>query len=271
MPNFLQAMTEQLDLTRAIVTFSLIMARVMAIVILVPFLGGKNAPPEVKMGIGVTLTMVLWPTVAMATAGNVPITPVAYVLMMLKEIFVGLAIGFVAAEIFYTVEMSGQLIDLLRGANQIQLQVPEITERSSAFGNLQYQLLLVLFLSFDLHELVIESLFESFVAVPIHEWPAFSAGYWAFVDEMIRISAMLILTAVTLTMPVGIVCLIVETAFGLLNRVAPQINAYFMAMPAKVAAGVAVFFFASSLIIEQMTRHSAEMLGHLRVVIDLMN
>jgi flagellar biosynthetic protein FliR len=266
----MQALNDQIDLTRAIVTFSLIMARVMAIVILVPFLGGKNAPTEVKMGIGVTLTMVLWPTVAMGTGGDVPITPVGFVLMMLKETFVGLAIGFVTAEIFYTVEMSGQLIDLLRGANQIQLQVPEISERSSAFGNLQYQLLLALFLSFGLHHVVIESLFESFVAVPINQWPGLSAGYWPFVDHMIRISATVILTAVTIAMPVGIVCLIVETAFGLLNRVAPQINAYFMAMPAKVTAGVAVFFLASGMIIEQMLEHANHMLASVQGVIELL-
>lgn len=270
MPTFMQSLNDQVDLTRAIVTFSLIMARVMAIVILVPFLGGKNAPPEVKMGIGVTLTMVLWPTVAMSTGGDVPITPLGFVLMMLKETFVGLAIGFVAAEIFYTVELSGQLIDLLRGANQIQLQVPEISERSSAFGSLQYQLLLALFLSLNLHHVVIESLFESYVAIPINQWPGLHAGYWPFVDHMMRISANVILTAVTITMPIGIVCLIVETAFGLLNRVAPQINAYFMAMPAKVMAGVAVFFFASSMIIDQMLKHAVHMLDNVGAVIELL-
>lgn len=266
----MQALGEQVDFTRSIVTFSLIMGRVMAIVVLVPFLGGKNAPPEVKMGIGVTLTMVLWPTVAMSTGGEVPITPVDYVLMMLKEVFVGLAIGFVAAEIFYVVEMAGQLIDLLRGTNQIQLQVPEITERSSAFGALQYQLLLVLFLSFDLHHIVIESLFESFVAVPINQWPGFSAGYWSFVDHMMRTSATLIFVSVSLSVPIAIVCLIVEVSFGLLNRVAPQINAYFMAMPAKVIAGVGVFFFASPLLLEEMLRHSWGLLGDLQKVIALL-
>lgn len=270
MPTFLQALTEQVDVTRAIVTFSLIMARVMAIVVLVPFLGGKNAPPEVKMGIGVTLAMVLWPTVMMSTGGEVPITPIGFVLMMLKETFIGLAIGFVAAEIFYTVELAGQLIDLLRGANQIQVHVPEITERSSAFGTLQYQLLLALFLSFNLHHVVIEALFESFVAIPINAWPGLHGGYWPFVDHMMRISANVILVAVTITMPIGIVCLIVETAFGLLNRVAPQINAYFMAFPAKVIAGVIVFFFASAMIIDQMLKHSVEMLGDVQELIELL-
>lgn len=271
MQEFLSAVVDQVDATRALVTFALIMARVMSIVILVPFLGGKNAPPEVKMGVGVTLTIILWPTVLASMDGDVPITPIMFILMMLKETFVGLSIGFVAAEIFYTVEMSGQLIDMLRGANQIQTQVPELSERSSAFGNLQYQLLLALFLTFGMHHVVLGSMFESFVAIPINEWPRMHTGLYGFTDAMMRISADIIIVAVTLTMPVGIVCLIVETAFGLLNRVAPQINAYFMAFPAKVMAGVMIFFLAAAMIIEQMLAHSTHMLSEIKRVIDLMS
>src|SRR5262249_22868952 len=125
------------------------MARIMAMCVLLPFLGGKNAPGEVKMGIGMTLTMVVWPTAVAAVDGPLPLGPITFLVMMCKETFVGLVIGFVAAEIFYTVEIAGQLIDILRGANQIQLQVPELQERSSAFGDLNFQLLLAIFLALD--------------------------------------------------------------------------------------------------------------------------
>lgn len=270
MPQVLSALYETVDQTRALVTFALIMARIMAIVILVPYLGGKNAPPEVKMGIGVTLSLILWPTVLANATGPLPIAPLMFVLMMLKEVFIGLVIGFVAAEIFYTVEMSGQLIDMLRGANQIQTMVPEITERSSAFGNLQYQLLLALFLSLDLHHVFINALFESYVALPINELPGLSAGFFPLVDLIMRITADVLIIAVAMTMPVGIVCLIVETAFGLLNRVAPQINAYFMAFPAKVMAGILIFFVASQMIVEQMLRHAVGMLERVQQVIDVL-
>ena len=270
MPQFLQALNDQVDTTRNIVVFALIMARVMAIVVLVPWMGGKNAPPEVKIGVGSALTLVLWPTVLAGATGDVPLAPLGFVLMMLKEAFVGLVIGFICAEIFYTVEMAGELIDIFRGANQIQIQVPEINERSSAFGNLQYQLLLALFLSLELHRVFVLGLFESFVKIPINELPGMHVGMGNFVDTMARISSDILLVAVTLTMPVAIVCLIVETAFGLLNRVAPQVNAYFMAMPAKVISGVAIYLLAAGMILEQMIRHSRELLERMLDVIELM-
>lgn len=270
MPQVLSAIYETIDQTRALVTFALIMARIMSIVILVPYLGGKNAPPEVKMGIGVTLALILWPTVLANATGPLPVAPAMFVLMMLKEVFVGLIIGYVAAEVFYTVEMAGQLIDMLRGANQIQTMIPELKERSSAFGNLQYQMLLALFLSVDLHHVFINALFESYIAIPINEMPGLSAGFWPLVDLVMRITADVLIIAVAMAMPVGIVCLIVEVGFGLLNRVAPQINAYFMAFPAKVMAGIMIFFVASQMIVEQMLGNAVGMLERVHQVIDLL-
>jgi flagellar biosynthesis protein FliR len=266
----MHAMGSQVDITRSIVIFALIMARMMAIVTLVPFLGGKNAPTEVKIGVGSTLTMIVWPTVLTQMTGDVPLNALGFTVMMMKETFVGLVIGFVASKVFYTVEIAGQMIDILRGSNQIQLQVPEIEERSSAFGAMQFQMLLALFLALDLHHPFMASLFDSFRAVPINTFPNFQAGFGAFVDYSARITADILNIAILLAMPVGIVTLITETAFGLMNRVAPQINAYFMAMPAKVIAGCAVFFFAFDMILEQMLNGAVLMLSHVNAVIELL-
>jgi flagellar biosynthesis protein FliR len=270
MQNLFAEVSQQIDATRNIVIFALIMARVMAIVVLVPFLGGKNAPNEVKMGVGMALTMIIWPTAVASMTGPLPLTAISFTFMMLKETFVGLVIGFVAAEIFYTVEIAGQLIDLLRGANQIQLQVPELQERSSAFGSMNFQLLLALFLALGLHRPFMWALFESYVAIPINDFPQMQAGFWPFVDFLARITADMIFIAILIAMPVGVVCLICEATFGLINRVSPQINAYFMAMPAKVLGGCALFFFSFAMILELMVKHSAKMLLDVTHVIELM-
>ncbi len=270
MGNLMAALGEQIDMTRTIVMFALIMARIMSIVLLVPFLGGKNAPTEVKMGVGIALTLIIWPIAEDSLTGPITISPIGFLLMMMKETFVGLVIGFVASKIFYTVEISGQIIDILRGANQIQLQVPEIEERSSAFGAMQFQMLLALFLALDLHHPFMASLFESFRAVPLNDWPHFQAGFKPFVDYTARVTADVIFIAVLLAMPIGIVTLIIETAFGLMNRVAPQINAYFMAMPAKVLGGTLVFFLAFDMILEAMLINARDMLSHVQAVIELM-
>ena len=90
-----------------------------------------------------------------------------------------------------------------------------------------------------------------------------------FVDTMISISADVLLVAVVITMPVGIVCLIAETSFGLMNRVAPQINVFFLSMPVKMMLGIVIVFFILGFLAQQMRLHIVQMLRDVDTVIQL--
>lgn len=269
MPDLLSALQEQANFTRAIVIAALVLARLLTIVQLTPFLGGKNAPPQVKMGIGIALAVLIFPIVYGRLEGPLPLDAVNFIFMMLKEVFIGLIIGFIGAELFYAVEMAGQFMNLLNGTTMVQIMVPQLQSRSSAFGDLQYQLLLVIFLGFNGHHIFIQTMFESYMILPINAWPPMSAGFWPMVDMMMRISADLFLIAAAIAAPVGIACLITDLAFGLLNRVAPQINAYFMSMPAKAMVGAILFFVALPIILQVYEEHAWKMLGILGQALQL--
>ena len=74
-------------------TLALVLARIITIVQLTPFLGGKNAPPQVKMGIGISLSVLIFPIVFGQLDGPLPLDAVNFIFMMLKEVFIGLIIG----------------------------------------------------------------------------------------------------------------------------------------------------------------------------------
>ncbi len=269
MEQLLSALQEQVNFTRAIVVAALVLARLLTVVQLTPFLGGKNAPPQVKMGIGISLAVLIYPIVLGRLEGPLPLDAVSFVFMMLKEVFVGLTIGFIGAELFYAVEMAGKFMNLLNGTSMVQIMVPQLKSRSSAFGDLQYQLLLVIFLSFNGHHVFLNAMFDSYLTIPINVWPAMSAGFWPLVDMMMRITGDLFLIAASIAAPVGIACLITDLAFGLLNRVAPQINAYFMSMPAKAMVGAILFFVALPIILQVYEEHAWKMLNLLTQALKL--
>ena len=264
MEQLFSALQEQVNFTRAIVVAALVLARLLTIVQLTPFLGGKNAPPQVKMGIGISLAVLIYPIVLGRIDGPLPLDAVSFIFMMLKEVFVGLVIGFIGAELFYAVEMAGKFMNLLNGTSMVQVMVPQLQSRSSAFGDLQYQLLLVIFLGFNGHHIFLNAMFDSYISIPINTWPAMSAGFWPLVDMLMRISGDLFLIAAAVAAPVGIACLITDFAFGLLNRVAPQINAYFMSMPAKAMVGAILFFMALPILLQVYEEHSWKMLWMLQ-------
>jgi flagellar biosynthetic protein FliR len=258
MDEALKQLGIQVDITRSMLTVALVLTRILTVVTLAPFLGGKQAPPEVKMGIGMAFTIIIFPLVGRFQVGPIPVDPLNFFLMVIKEAFVGFLLGFVAAEVFYAVEMAGKIVDLVRGTNQVQLMVPQLGERSSAFGDLNYQLMLVIFLFLGGHHVFIAALFESFRVVPLDQYPPFTAGLWPLVEMFARLSADIFTIGVTLAAPVAIASLITELSFGLLNRVAPQINAYFMAMPAKVYAGSVMFLVALPMFMRILIDHTGE-------------
>lgn len=258
------ALVEQINFTRVIVTMALVMARLITIVQLTPFLGGKNAPPEVKMGIGIALSVLVFPIVLSRMDGALPLDAFHFVTLMLKEVFIGLIIGFIGAELFYAVEMAGQFMNLLNGTTMVQVMVPQLQSRSSAFGDLNYQLLLVVFLCANGHHFFLDAVFQSYVDIPINRWPDFSSGLWPLVDMTMHVTADLFLIAAGIAAPIGVACLITDLTFGLINRAAPQINAYFMSMPAKAMTGCIMFFVALPVILAAFEEHSAKMLGLLK-------
>src|SRR5262245_19134410 len=110
----------RMDVTRAMLAMALILTRVLTVITVAPFLGGRQAPPEVKMGIGLAFSIALMPVVANFQTGPIPVDPINFFLMVVKEAFVGFLLGFVASELFYAVEMTGKIVDMVRGTNQVQ-------------------------------------------------------------------------------------------------------------------------------------------------------
>jgi flagellar biosynthetic protein FliR len=268
--GILAAFTHGADHHHPLILFSLIAARMITLVNLVPFLGSKNAPGPVKIVIALMLSLLMWPLATANLHGHIPTSFFPYLAMMLKEVFVGFALGFVTTQIFYAVEMAGQIIDVTRGANQIQLMVPELPERSSPYGDMYFQIALILFLSSGLHTVFFEGLIDSFIAVPINQMPAFSAGSAAFYNEFMFLFGEIFKIAVTLALPVVAVCLITNLSFGLINRIAPQINAYFLAMPATAVGGMVISLFALSMTFQQFEHFSVEIIEHFLKVINLL-
>ncbi len=268
--GLISAYAHEISQGHSLILFALIAARLVTMVTLIPFLGSKNAPGPVKVGIGLMLSLMIWPFATHNLQGSIPLSLAPFLVMMLKEVFVGFALGFVTAQIFYAVEMAGQIIDMTRGTNQVQLMVPEISERSSPYGDIYYQLALIVFLGAGLHEVFFEGVVQSFISVPINKMPPLSAGSLAFYEEFMLLAAKIFEICISLSLPIIAVCLIINLAFGLINRIAPQINAYFLSMPALAVGGMAISLAAMSLTISQFEFFSAELMKHFLKVVALL-
>lgn len=254
MELFLREVAGWLNYTQELLVLALVLARTMPMIIQTPFLGGKLAPMEIKIGLGLLFTAVLWPIARVSITAPLPTTAVPFLLLMAKELFIGLAIGFVNSLVFALMEMAGRLVDTSRGAALAEVLEPHSGLRATPFGDLYYQLFLVMFVALGAHGIFFEAFFFSFAAIPLNVGLPPPAELASFADLTMRLTGDILLAAVLLAAPVLAVMLVTDIVFGILNRIAPQLHAYFMAMPVKAMVGIALVVAVMGALTERL-RH----------------
>jgi len=257
------------NLSLVIFTVGLMLCRVMPVLIFSPFLGGEVVPTEIKMGTGVTLSIVLYPAVV-STVGPLPTSALPYMALMLKEVFIGVCMAFVINTVFEAARVAGTLIDTMSGSNNAQLYVPQLGQQVSLFTSIKVQLAVVLFLTLNGHHLVIEALADSFVALPLDSFPRFSHGFWSYFDLLTRAVADMLKISLSLAAPAMVATFLTDLTLGLVNRVAPQIQIFFISMAIKPLVGVAIMFVSLYLIAGRLQSEFAHMLKLLQDALKLL-
>lgn len=239
------------NLSAVIFTVALLMCRVMPVLIFSPFLGGEVVPTELKMGVGLTLSIVLFPVIQ-DTVKTIPLSALPYIALMAKEVFIGFSLAFVVNIVFEAARVAGTLVDTMAGSNNAQLYVPQLGQQVSLFSNLKVQLAVVLFLTLDGHHLVIQALGDSLVAVPLDGFPRFSGGAWSFFDLIVRVFADLLRVSLALAAPAMLATFLTDVALGAINRVAPQIQVFFISMAIKPLVSVLIIFLVMGALVSRM-------------------
>lgn len=270
MDTILDFVGHQTDLSRFVLLGTLLMMRAIPVTFLTPFLGGKLVPPETRVALALGMTVLSFQYAESYMAGPLTPNPLVYIVLMFKELFIGFVIGFLAVKIFYAMEYGGRMLDTLRGSNMAEAQVPELGFRASPMGDFLFHLLLVVYMGIDGHVFFIESVVESFRVVPVDAFPGFAGSFEEWMGQFLHYSSALFGIAFALTFPGMFASFMTDIVFGMLNRVAPQLNAYSLAMGIKALAGIAFFFFSMSLLVKQLGVHSRNTVMFLQRIIDLL-
>jgi len=230
-----------MEFMQVLMTIALVFGRTVPVIVLTPFLGGRTVPTEVKMGLSIGVTILVFPLVKDSLTEPVPVAVIPFLALFLKEVFIGFVLGFINSHLFWAVEMTGRIIDTVRGSSMAEVLVPGSGTRATPFGNMFYNLLVVLFFAGG-HRIFIEAYFFSFKKIPLTQMV--DGGSGPLVEHILTITNEMFFIAVILAAPVIAATFITDVVFGILNRVAQQLNAYFMSMPVKAMAGIIMVLIA---------------------------
>lgn len=212
---------------------ALLFARIGTALMLLPGTGETEVPVPVRLAFAVVLTALLFPALAPA----LPPAPgdVGRLLALVgSEATVGLWFGFLARLALFALVMAGQLVALLLGFASVLTADAVVGPHGTALSRLFALAGIALALSAGLHALPLAALKASYALIPPGE--GFAAADAA---EMLRrgVAGSLDL-ALRLAAPFLLAAVLAQAALGLLSRLVPQVQVYFLALPAQLLAGI---------------------------------
>jgi len=218
------------------VHFFLIFVRVISMLALMPIFGSQSVPPQVKVGFGLIMAMILTPFVPGAEAlSQAAFSLPVFGFMIIKEVMVGLAVGYITLMLFTAVQFAGRLVDTEMGFGFVELVDPFTEEMVTVWGQLQVIIFTIIFLMFNGHYFMLLAVQRSFELVPLMG-ATLPGGKVAL--HLITLTGSLFEVSIKFAAPVYVPLILSEIALGAVARTVPQINIFFVGMPLKIVIGL---------------------------------
>jgi flagellar biosynthetic protein FliR len=186
----------------------------------------------VRIALAFVLAMVLVPWQPLAVDAP-SIGLVEYSISIGKEIFIGTLIGFSADLVFGAIQMAGAAMGIGSGFESSRIFNPAMGEAGSAFDQIFIMMAALMFLVIDGHHLVLIAIQKTFDIIPVNGSLPFHG-----METIVTATSTFIAAGIHLALPVMSAVLLTDLILGLLARIAPQVQVYFLGLPAKVVVAL---------------------------------
>ena len=208
------------------------LTRILGLIAIAPVFGNSSIPVTVKVGFGVMLALIVAPTLH-----NLPhIDPVslAGIMILGQQFIIGVAMGFTMQIVFASVDLAGNIIGMSMGLGFASFYDPQTNGNTPALSQYLTLIATILFLSLDLHLVLLSTLVESFDTLPIGGDNAMKPGLWLHV---VQAGTVIFSSGVQIALPIIAALLVTNIALGILTRAAPQLNLFGIGFPITMAVG----------------------------------
>ena len=211
----------------------LCMARLIGLFAVTPFLSPRVLTGVLRNALVIALAVILAPALMAQVDGNIHFS-VSLLFVMGKEVLLGLLVGYLVSIVFWASSSIGFIVDNQRGSSMAEEADPLSGEQSSPTGNLVFQTFTMIFYSTGGFLIFMGLLFDSYVAWPVLSFmprldgPRLLPFFFGQLDIFMY-------GVILLASPAMLICFLTDFYMGMVNRFAPQLNVFFMAMPVKSA------------------------------------
>jgi flagellar biosynthetic protein FliR len=242
--------------------YVLIFARVGAMLMLIPALGETAIPARMRLSFALAFAAVLYPIVSPqlpALPTNLP----EMVVVVLHEVTVGLILGAITRLAVSGTQAAGAII-----ASSSGLSVAQATDPTN--GGVQGALIgaflsflgITLIFATDLHHVALSAIHDSYMIFTPKEPLMFGDAAQTVVDTV----AGAFVIGVQMSAPFIVFGLVFNLGMGILSRLMPQLQVFFIAMPATVGVGLILMALLLAMMMGLYLMHFEGVLAMLRGV-----
>ncbi|MEF3255090.1 MAG: flagellar biosynthetic protein FliR [Deferribacterales bacterium] len=218
--------------TNRIVLFFLVVVRISGIIFTSPVLGSEVISARVKLFLSILLGILLYPFVPIINL--VDLNVVLLIIIIVKELLIGIATGLIARFLFVGVQFGGQIIGIQMGFGIVNVLDPQTNTQVSLVAQFQNIVMILFFLVIGGHLYIVQAIAKSFEMIPL--------GVFVFKEQffiyIVTIFSKIFLTALKITAPIFVTLLVTQIVLGIMGRLVPQMNILIVGFPIQIASGI---------------------------------
>lgn len=214
-----------------------ILVRVLGAVAYAPIFGNATVTRRARLILGLAISY------AMVTAN--PYIPleytsfIGYTVILLRELMVGLTLGFTTSIALTIINMAGQFIDREIGFSMVSNFDMTFNTETTITAEFYSMSVMLIMLCTNMHYFILSALSDSFEMIPVGQ-VVIDTG--ALYDTMVEYIAGYFMIAIRIALPVMISIMLLNMVLGILAKTAPQMNMFAIGLQLKIFVGFAVMF-----------------------------
>lgn len=217
-----------------------VFTRLMGVILMLPGLSDHHVPGMIRISFALALALA-YGTPHHAPTGNA-MAPMVFFVAILGEVFIGFGSALIIRLFFAALDVAGSLIGFQTGLANIMLSSPASAEQSALIGALLTFIAMTLFFVSDLYAVFFSALGRSFDLFPPGTVAKFGSLHQDFFHLILQGVTASFHLAVLLAGPIVIVSLLVSLGSGILSRLVPQIQIFFITQPLLILLGFFLLF-----------------------------
>ena len=208
--------------------------RIGGMVMTAPVFGTRSVPPRIRLMLALAITLVVAPL--LPPGPELSLGSPLMLFLIAQQVLIGVLMGFAVQLVFSAVITGGHTVAMQMGLGFSMMVDPQNGQQAPVLSQFYVLMIILVYLALNGHLVLIEVLVDSFRSVPVGPAGLAAEDF----HQLVKWGSNIFAGGLAMALPAVASLLLVNLAFGIMTRAAPQLNLFAIGFPVTMMAGFAV-------------------------------